>query len=93
MSLGTVDEASVPIEHFSTSVLVDGHLYGFNSTRFTCIDFETGETLWVARGFNKGSLIAADGRLIVFGERGNVALVEATAEEYGLISEFHCSIR
>ncbi len=68
--------------YLSTSVLLDGHLYGFNNTALTCMEFETGETKWRERGFNRGSLIAADGKLIVLGERGTLALVEASPEEY-----------
>ncbi len=37
---------------------------------------------WKARGFQRGSLIAADGKLIVLGEQGNLALVTATPEKY-----------
>ena len=74
--------------YLSTCVLLDGHLYGFNATRLTCMDFETGDSKWRESGFNKGSLIAADGRLIILGERGNLALAEATPEEYREISKF-----
>ncbi len=74
--------------YISTSVLVDGHLYGFNATRLTCVDLESGDALWRASGFNKGSLIAADGKLIILGERGNLALAEASPEEYREISKF-----
>ncbi len=74
--------------YLSTSVLLDGHLYGFNATRLTCMDFETGDSMWRASGFNKGSLIAADGQLIILGERGSLALAEATPEEYREISKF-----
>lgn len=68
--------------YFSTSVLVDGHLYGFNNTMLSCMNFQTGEATWRQRGFNKGSLMFADGKLIVLGERGTLALVEASPEEY-----------
>ena len=74
--------------YLSTCVLLDGHLYGFNATRLTCMDFETGDSNWRESGFNKGSLIAADGRLIILGERGNLALAEASPEEYREISKF-----
>ena len=74
--------------YISTSVLLDGHIYGFNATRLTCMDFESGDAMWRESGFNKGSLIAADGRLIILGERGNLALAEATPEEYREISKF-----
>ncbi len=74
--------------YLSTCVLLDGHLYGFNATRFTCIDLETGDAQWRASGFNKGSLISADGLLIVLGERGSLALAEATPEEYRELGKF-----
>ncbi len=74
--------------YLSTCVLVDGHLYGFNATRLTCLDFKSGEARWRESGFNKGSLIAADKRLIILGERGELALAEATPDEYREISKF-----
>lgn len=66
----------------STAVRVGEHLYGFKGSIFLAVDAATGETAWSARGFGRGSLIAADGKLIVLGERGNLALVEATPAEY-----------
>ncbi len=65
-----------------TAVFLGEHLYGFKGSIFLAVDAATGETAWSARGFGRGSLIAADGKLIVLGERGNLALVEATPEEY-----------
>lgn len=74
--------------YFSTSVLLDGYLYGFNNTVLTCMDFKTGETQWRQRGFNRGSVLAADGKLIIFGERGKLALAEVSPKEYREISKF-----
>ncbi len=68
--------------HFNSSVLVDGHLYGFDGGTFKCIDAATGAERWKQRGFLKGSLIYADGHLIVLSERGVLALVEATPQSY-----------
>jgi len=68
--------------YFSTSVLVDGYLYGFNNTRLVCMDFETGEAKWNKSGFNRGSVLCADGKLIIFGERGTLAIAEAIPAEY-----------
>lgn len=73
--------------HFATSVFHEGYIYGFDETVLVCINASTGEEAWKARGFNKGTLIFADGHLIVLGERGNLALVEATPEEYRKIAE------
>jgi outer membrane protein assembly factor BamB len=63
-------------------VLVDGSLYGCNNDILTCLDFRTGEVAWTARSVGKGSLIYADGHLYVRGERGGMALVEATPAAY-----------
>lgn len=68
--------------HFNTSVLVDGYLYGFDNGTFRCLDAETGERRWSKRGFGKGSLLAADDLLYVLSDSGVLALVEATPEAF-----------
>jgi len=72
--------------YFSTCVLVEGHLYGFNNTMLACMDFETGEVSWKQRGFNRGSVLAADGKLLIYGERATLALAEISPREYKEIS-------
>jgi outer membrane protein assembly factor BamB len=78
--------------HFNACVLYEGHLYGFNGNagrrgRLTCLDFKTGRQVrWSKRGLDTGSLMLADGKLIVMGERGDLAIVEATSEAFNLIS-------
>jgi outer membrane protein assembly factor BamB len=74
--------------NFSTCVLFDGHLYGFNDRFLTCIEFDSGDVQWRERGFNHGSLLLADGKLIIAGERGTLALAEASPEAYREISSF-----
>lgn len=67
---------------FSSSVLWDGHLYGFDNSILTCVDAATGERRWQARGFGHGSLFWADEHLVVLGERGRLGLVRATPEGF-----------
>jgi len=67
---------------FSSSILYQDHLYGFDDSFLTCLEVATGQPKWQQRGFQKGSLLFADGHLIVLGERGNLALVEATPSGY-----------
>ncbi|MEA2560428.1 MAG: outer membrane protein assembly factor BamB [Acidobacteriota bacterium] len=67
---------------FSSSVLHNGILYGFDDSTFKAIDAATGNERWKQRGFGHGSLILAGGHLIVLSDRGKLALVEATPEEY-----------
>ncbi|HUQ91801.1 MAG TPA: PQQ-binding-like beta-propeller repeat protein, partial [Bryobacteraceae bacterium] len=68
--------------HYSSSVLVGKHLYGFSSQVLTAMNFMTGEVAWKDRSVGKGSVTYADGNLYVFGEQGKVALVEATPDGY-----------
>jgi outer membrane protein assembly factor BamB len=68
--------------HFNTSVLHNGHIYGFDNAVLKCIDANTGEDKWKKSGFGRGSLILADGHLIVLSERGQLLMVEATPTEY-----------
>lgn len=67
---------------FSSSILLDGHLYGFDDKTLKCIDATTGERRWSERGLGHGSLTYADGHLIVLGDRGTLALVEAKPDAY-----------
>jgi outer membrane protein assembly factor BamB len=73
--------------HFNSSVLYQGNLYGFDNAVLKCIDANTGAEKWKETGFGKGSLILADGTLIVLGERGQLALVEANPSAYKEIAK------
>ena len=75
-------QSRVMKNHMATSVLHQGHLYGFDAGILKCIEAASGESAWRKRGLGKGSLILADGHLFVLGEGGDLALVEATPIEY-----------
>lgn len=68
--------------HFNSSVLLGNYIYGFDNSLLKCIDATNGKEMWKTRGFQKGSLMFADGHLIVLGERGKLALVEANPNTY-----------
>ena len=75
-------------------VLVDGFLYGSNFTgrqsgKWLCMNWDTGEIVWIADFNNKGPIISADGMLYLMDEkRGNVALVKTNPKKFDLISTF-----
>jgi outer membrane protein assembly factor BamB len=74
--------------HYSSSVLIDGYLYGFSSTILTAMKWDDGQVAWRDRSVGKGSVAYAEGRLYVLGENGNVALVEVSPAGYKEISRF-----
>jgi outer membrane protein assembly factor BamB len=77
--------------HYSTSVLVDGKLYGYSSRILTCMDFATGTVEWRDRSVDKGQVITAEGLLYLQGEDGVAGLAEATPAGYREISRFEFS--
>jgi outer membrane protein assembly factor BamB len=72
--------------YMSSCVLFDGYLYGFSNTILTCMDFQTGEVRWTQRGFYRGSLLAADGKLIIYSERAKLVLAEISPESFNQLA-------
>jgi len=95
----TVDGGKVSVEeawrnddldnHHGGVLLLDGYLYGSDMrTKWVCLDWKTGETVYEERGVGKGSLTAAEGRLYVLSEKHRVGLVPATPEKHEVVSRF-----
>ena len=58
--------------HMASSILWEGHLYGVDENQLRCVEFATGQVKWTDKVSGKGSLIMADGKLIVLSERGEL---------------------
>ncbi|MCI0692139.1 PQQ-like beta-propeller repeat protein [candidate division KSB1 bacterium] len=67
---------------YTSSILQGDYLYGFDGGMLKCFEWNTGAEKWKQRGFGAGTLIYADGHLIVLGDKGKLALVEATPAGY-----------
>jgi outer membrane protein assembly factor BamB len=85
--------------HHATAAYKDGFLYGFDGdTRavFRCVDFRRGveKSDWSPVGMehDKGTLFLADRHLIILTEGGDLALVEATPEEFRLVAKVHSGL-
>ncbi len=64
------------------AVLVGDSLFGTTGIDLMCVDFATGSVKWQEKCVGAGSICAADGRLYVHGENGDVALVEVSSAGY-----------
>lgn len=80
---------SVLRNEWQTSILVDGHLYGFDNvgaagpvTHLTCVNAETGKRVWQKTRFGKGNLIAADGKLFISTMNGDLVAVRLTPKAF-----------
>jgi outer membrane protein assembly factor BamB len=86
----TVWEETTMRNEFSTSIYIDGHLYGSDGDHATwaplrCVDVKDGAVKW-SKNMKMASLTAADGKLIVLEEQGVLHVAEATSSSYVEIS-------
>jgi outer membrane protein assembly factor BamB len=72
--------------HFNSCVLLDGYIYGFDESELKCLDFKSGEVKWAQEGLGKGSLMIADGKLIILGERGKLVIAQASPDGFKELS-------
>jgi outer membrane protein assembly factor BamB len=75
------------LNHYNTCVAHDGYLYGFDGRQeegahLRCIELKTSIIAWTAPEAGCGSMILADGKLIVLTEHGELLLVELTPAAY-----------
>ncbi len=66
--------------HYATSILYNGFLYGFDNSTFSCIDAAKGDLQWKTRDIPKGSLLGVGGRLIVLTEKGELILAQPNSD-------------
>ena len=82
------------MNHWSTPVCIDGHLYGifgfklYGDAPLQCVDLKNGEIKWSKSGFGPGGVILVDGKLIATSDAGEVVIVKASMESYSEIGRF-----
>jgi outer membrane protein assembly factor BamB len=76
-AVSPVWESKVMRNHFNSCLLIGRHLYGVDENELKCLELETGNVTWTEKSVGKGSLMAADGQLIVLSERGELLVAPA----------------
>ena len=84
----TVWETHRMRNRFSSSVLVDGYVYGLDNAILACLDAATGELMWKGGRYGSGQLLAAGDHLVVLTERGDLVLVRATPARHEEVARF-----
>lgn len=78
--------------HFTTCILIDGWLYGIHGNTdkppadLRCVEFSSGKVLWQRAEFGFGSLMAADGKLIVLSEKGELVVTDASPTGFSTLA-------
>jgi outer membrane protein assembly factor BamB len=63
---------------FTSPVYFQGHLYGLDNEVLVCVSADKGKVVWKGERYEYGQVLLSKDLLIVQGEQGEVALVEAT---------------
>ena len=68
------------------AVLVDGYLYGSGDSdrSWKCLDWKTGKQTYSSTEIGNGVVISADGLLFCYSQRGELAFVKASPEQFEL---------
>ena len=71
-------------------VKIGDYVYGSGEKNryWYCVDWKTGETKYKSNEVGVGNIIAADGMLYCYSDKGEMALVKATPEKFELVSKF-----
>jgi len=89
--LNKIYENKILSTHMNHAILKDGYLYGFDGNvhmagkkDFVCMKFLTGEEQWRTRdrGLMIGSLLIADDRMIVLGQKGELVIAKVNPSEF-----------
>lgn len=76
------------INHWSTPIVKDGHLYGMFSFKeygkgpLKCVELATGEERWAKDGFGPGNVILVGDTLVALSDAGALVLVEPKPDAY-----------
>ncbi len=69
---------------YACPIAYQGYVYGIDENILACVDLADGKRMWKERQgqFGHGQILLSGDLLIVLGEAGELALVEATPERY-----------
>jgi hypothetical protein len=66
----------------NSGVVIDGFLYGIDGDTLRCLEWSTGKARWEKEDFGMGSLVAAEGRLVILSETGELVIAEAKPDAF-----------
>ena len=76
-----------PQAYMSSPIVIGNQIYlHLRNQRFTCLDIETGKERWTTTPYGKyWSMVANGTKILALDERGDLLLINATADKYDLL--------
>ena len=71
---------------FSSPVVKDGYVYGFNESSLTCLNAATGELQWRGKKYGYGRILLAEEKLLVLGNTGKLSIIDAQPDQFNEIA-------
>ncbi len=86
-------DENVMSNHYNTCIYHDGHLYGIDGRQeagpnLRCVELKTRKVKWEQDRFGCGTMIQADGKLVVLTEKGELCLIQATPAAFRETARF-----
>lgn len=76
------------------AVKIGNYVYGSgdNNKYWYCLDWNTGKQMYKDKTIAIGAVIAAEGMLYCYSDKGDMALVKATPEKFDMVSRFRITL-
>jgi len=76
------------------AVYIDGYIFGSGDSNreWQCIDWKTGKLIYESKEIGNGVVIAAEGLLYFYSQRGELALVKPESSSFNIISKTKISV-
>lgn len=69
------------------------YVYGSGErTSWHCVNWQTGKTMYSDQTLGVGAIIAADGMLYIYSEKGEMAMVRPSPEKFDVVSKFNITL-
>ncbi|MCG8306543.1 MAG: PQQ-like beta-propeller repeat protein [Cytophagales bacterium] len=71
------------------AVVMNGKIYGSgdNNRQWQCVDWQTGKVIYASKEIGNGVVIAADGKLYLYSQRGELAMIKPGNSSFEILSE------
>jgi hypothetical protein len=75
------------LNRLNSSVVWEGYVYApnYKNQKLTCMELATGRIMWSETELGSGSVMMADGKLIMLSDTGRLTIAEASSDSYQVL--------